>query len=422
MKRPALMLILVLFALVAPAITLRLSAAQSSTPVLSKDALAALLPAHPLYGTLRQYDRQIAALSSTLHAAAFQNSGSRIDASIAALRRQSDSAAAATQNLAAAKADAFAARQDAAVNAVLAGANAPAPSESTVRAHVQQAYGEQKTALRRGAARDMTAYRAALESAEHRAYDAFVRSAADAAQRAYSARAQELRENESALLLQLARAHSGERMELRAKLQTLYLRPEVRKRYEARVHALEAAEQRAVAALRARDARTLSAYRAVLSTQTDKDLEKTSAELRARTAANLAARSRVLAAQRAEPAQLPAPAPLPAASPGAPADVRAEAAALRRNGGSGLKARAQRIAAAYGAAKSDLSARFGALRDANAQSDRSTREQIAQLQRDRAALRDLMERQIAGAAEKEARRCSCTGVQAAVRRDLQSLP
>ena len=91
MKRPALMLILVLFALVAPAITLRLSAAQSSTPVLSKDALAALLPAHPLYGTLRQYDRQIAALSRTLHAAAFQNSGSRIDASIAALRRDAES-------------------------------------------------------------------------------------------------------------------------------------------------------------------------------------------------------------------------------------------------------------------------------------------------------------------------------------------
>lgn len=384
--------------------------------------MRALLPLHPLYKTLAQYDRQIKALRATLYTREFQHAGNDIDASIAALRRDIDAEASNINTLVAQKADAYGARQDAAVSALLASANAPAPSTSQVRAHLQQAYEAEYAQLRNGADRDMAAYESALRSQQRQAYTAFVKSVQDHTQQAYSARAQELREQESTLLLNLARKHATQRMQLRAKLQTLYLRPEQRSAIRNQLHALQSGESRQLAALQARDAGTLAAYREKLLTQADSDIAKTAVELQSRSAANLAARRDVLAAQRSAAARsLPVNAPRPNASPGAPADLRSQVAAIRNRGRSDFLASAQSTVSAYSSARDDLATRFAALRDSNSASARTTQDQIAQLQQDRDALYRSMTAQISQAAYTEAQRCGCTNVTAAVRKDLQTL-
>jgi hypothetical protein len=395
-------------------------APQSS--VLSVSEMRALLPAHPLYRTLAQYDRQIKALRATLYTREFQHAGNDIDASIAALRSDIDAAAASVDALVRKKADEYAARQDAAVSALLANAQAPAPTSADVRAHLQQAYQAEYAQLRSGADRDMASYESALQAQQRQAYGAFVQSVQNHTQQAYNARAQELREQESTLLLNLARKHSAQRLQLRAKLQTLYLRPEQRAAYKAQLAALQRSEERALAAMHARNAGILAAYRERLLSQADSDIAKTAAELQSRTAANLAARRDVLAAQRTAAAgALPVNAPRPKASPGAPANLRAEVAAMRNKGRADFTSAAHSTVTAYNAARDDLTNRFTALRQENDESTKATQAQIAALQRDRDALYVQMTTQIADDAKKQAQRCHCTDVTAAVRKDLQTL-
>ncbi len=384
--------------------------------------MRALLPAHPLYKTLAQYDRQIKALRATLYTREFQHAGSDIDASIAALRRDIDAAASNVNTLVARKADAYAARQDAAVSTLLANANATAPSSSDVRAHLQQAYEAEYAQLRTGADRDMAAYESALRTQQSQAYDAFVRSVQDHTQQAYNARAQELREQEATLLLDLARKHSAQRMQLRAKLQTLYLHADQRAVIVKQLDALQRSEEGALASVHTRNAGILAAYREKLLAQADSDIAKTAAELQSRTAANLAARRDVLAAQRTAAVQaLPVNAPRPHASPGVPPDLRAEVAALRAKGRSDFLVSAQDTVSAYTGARDDLTNRFASLRDSDSASTKATLDQIAQLQRDRDALYIQITAQIAQAAKSESQRCRCANVTAAVRRDLQTL-
>lgn len=396
--------------------------AANAQPAPSSIDVRALLPAHPLYKTLAQYDRQIKALRATLYTREFQHAGNDINASIAALRSGIDAAAASINTLVAQKADEYSARQDAAVSALLANADAPAPSSASVRAHIQQAYREEYAQLRSGADRDMASYESALQQQQRQAYGAFVRSVQQHTQQAYNARARELRGQEATLLLNLSRKHAAERLQLRAKLQTLYLRPDRRAPLQARLAALERSEQRELVAMQARNAGILAAYRTKLLAQADSDIAKTAAELQSRTAANLAARRDVLTAQRAAAAgTLPVGAPRPHASPGAPADLRAEVAALRQRGRNDFTSAAQSTASAYTGARDDLTNRFTALRDSDSASAKATQDQIAQLQRDREALYVEMTSQIAQAAKKEALHCGCTDVTAAVRRDLQAL-
>jgi hypothetical protein len=383
----------------------------------------ALMPLHPLYGTLAQYDRQMKALRATLHTPEFQHAGGDIDASTAALRSDIDAAAASVSALVARKAGTYAARQDAAVSALLANADVSAPTSADVRARLQQAYEDEYTRLRSAADRDMASYQNALVVEQRRAYAAFVQSVQRHTQQAYASRAQELREKEATLLLDLARKQSAQRTVLHTKLQTLSLRPERRKQYQAQLDALQRSEERQLAGLHASNQAILSAYRGQLLTKADRDIAQTAAELQARTGANLAARRDVLAAQRAAAAgRLPVNGPAPHASPGAPASLRAEVEALRQNGRNDFRASADATLAAYRGARDDLSNRFSALRDSDSASAKATQEQIAQLQRDREALFLQIRTQIESAAYKEAERCRCTNVTAAVRRELATLP
>ena len=342
------------------------------------------LRSNPLYPTLAQYDRQIAALRATLHSSDFARTGPDMDAAAASLQREVDVAASQIQSVVARSAGSFAQRQDNAVSAILAAANASAPSNESVRRSLEQAYRAQYARLRSGAAASMAAYRDALNAQQNDAYRAYVRSVQNRVQQAYYGRAAEMRERESALALDLARRNAGERLMLRARLQTLYLRPEVRHEMQARLAALQSKEDRAVGSQRGIDQGILNAYRAQLLAQANADIAKMAMQLQQRTAANLAARRDVYVAQTAGAQGLQFPAARKNPPPGP--DLRSQIAALRVSRRDEFRANADAALAAYQTARSDISARFVALREQDSASVKLVYDQIAQLERDRKAL------------------------------------
>jgi len=356
----------------------------ATTPHQAPPALSGSTGARGLQTVLREYDRQIAALRATLHPAAFADTTAAIDAATRGLRIQVADACAAIDRVVAQRADRYAAQQDAAVSAILASGSGAAPSRSDVARDVEDAYRAEYSALRSGADSDMNAYQAAVQAQERHDYAAFTASLQRRTQQAYFNRAQELRERESTLLLDLARKDAPQRMNLRAKLQTLALGGERRAHLVAQLAAIQAAEDRAVQAARSRDAATLESYRSALLAQAARDAAEMSVQLQSRAQSNLATRRDVLAAQRAQSGSLPLSANASARADGP--NLRASVAALRARGAQAFRDDAQSSIAAYTAARDDIAARFGDLRARDAASLQSTLDAIAALQRDRAQL------------------------------------
>jgi hypothetical protein len=361
-------------------------AASAQTPTGSAGVdVNALLRQHPLYGTLAQYDRQIAVLQSTLRTS-FSNSGAQIDNATTAIRNDLDHASSAAQNY----------DQHIAVPhrvALNASPGAQAPGEGQIVNSIQQAYNQQHADLQSTAQRDMAQYRATLLAQQQAAYDTFVQSINGRTQRAYNARAQELRERESAMLLEFSRSHAHQRLMLRAKLQTLVLNNPRRRSLQAQLDALQNQEYAALDKMRAQDARTLNAYAEELRARGNSDISKMSADLRARTSANLAARERVLAAQTSTSGSLRLPSGK--ARSGSAADMQAQYNAL---------ANAPPLdTSAFSGARDDLTTRFHALHDADANDTASVRSQIDSLRHDREAVRKRMIAQIMAEAQTEAK-------------------
>jgi len=357
--------------------------------------IGALLPKHPLYGTLAQYDRQIASLESTLHTQ-FADSGAQIANARAAVRRDLSDAANAAQNYQNTRVtDEFS------HNIIV---NSPrgsgAPSAGQIESNIQRAYQQQHAELQGTAQRDMDQYRASLLAQQQSAYNAFVQSVNDRMQRAYNARAQELREKEGALLLEYARKYASQRLILRAKLQTLALREPVRRRFQAQLAALQDNEYAALHKMQAADARILAAYSSSLRARTDGDIAKMQAELQARTNANLAARERVLAAQTSTSGTLQLPSSH--ARAGSAADMQAQYNSL-------LHAQPADTAA-FTNARGDLASKFKALYDTDAANTASIQSQIRSLQHDREAVRKRMIAQIMLEARQEAKARGLSGV------------
>lgn len=392
--------------------------AANAQPLPASVDVAALERAHPLYGTLAQYDRQIAALRATLGTAQFRSADGDIAAAGAAVQREASAAQNGVKRILSADSGEYAARRNAAVQALLAQPAGNAPSGADVRAHLQQTYDTQSAQMRSGAQSDMQAYASALETQERSAAASFSRATQAQVQRAYDARAQELRESESTLLLTLARKHAAQRLALRTKLQTLYLPPYRRAPLQKQLLALQNSEDRQVAALRRRDAVTLAAYLQQLRVQANREIGAMSSQLRTRTAENFAARRRVLAAQNAAPANLALNAPANATPPDSHGDLRSTLVQMKA---SAPQSNAGRTQQAYAHASSDLSGRFAAIGRGNDASVQAAQDQIARLQRDRTDLKQRIDDQIARFAREESARCNCANVTAAVRKDLQAL-
>jgi hypothetical protein len=348
-------------------------AASAQTRPASVD-VNALLPQHPLYGTLAQYDRQIAALRGTLRTQ-FANADLQIDHSISLIRHDLDRTASATTH----------APSPPANHVMLSlSKHNQAPNAPNIASHIRQNYETQHAQLQTTAQRDMAHYRATLLAQQQHAYQTFVESVDHRTQQAYDARAQELREKESTLLLNLAHKDAPQRLQLRAKLQTLTLDAATRSRMQQRLRAIQAREDAAVAALRRKDAGTLDAYAAQLRRKSDADIAKMSAELQTRTNANIAARERVLAAQTSGSDAL--------AIPSAPA--QAASGAEMQGQYNALMNAPPFDTAAFSNARDDLTRRFTDLRKSHDDDTQHTQSQIAWLEHDRDAVRKRMIAQI----------------------------
>jgi hypothetical protein len=411
---------IVVLGLLSIALPLRSQNAPAAAPAAPRVDVNTLVHAHPLYPTLQQYDRQIGALEATLHASLSRSAGARMNADTLALRSQINAVAAQIESLRARREASYAARETAAASTLLAQPNASAPSQAAVRDRVQRSYDAEYAQLRSGADTDMASYQRRLLAEEQRAYNAFVDSMSDRVEQAYSARAQELREQVARVLLDLARKHAAQRLELRAKLQTLALFPERRRAYQAQLHALQRSEDAVANAMRRRNAATLAHYRSVLIDEARREIVAMAAQLQARTSANLAARRAVLAAQQATPARLPITAPTPATAT-TRADIRAELEGLRAHARSDFSDQANASTGAYTEVRNDVAARFQLLRARDAESIRAADAQIADLRRDRTLLYEQIVAEIAQYAKREAQAHPGADVTRYVRSDLRSL-
>ncbi len=349
----------------------------------------ALVRQHPLYGTLAQYDRQIAALEATLHTR-FANADARIANAQAAVRHDAQADAAAYRH-------AVAGSQGCCnVPSVATGNTTPSDIEQHISANYQQQHAQVQTA----AQRDMDAYRAALSTEQRRAYDAFIDSMNDRMQMAVNQREQELHEQESNLLLELARKNAPARLMLRAKLQTLVLHDDVRRRLQAQLQALQSQESTALAAARRRDTATLQAYANQVRAQAETSIAQMRSDLQQRSAGNLAARERVMAAQQASVSSLPLGSFTQPS--GKPVNVGAQIAAVR--------SAALPSDAAFGAAGADITTQWNGLRSANRDDTTHTQSQIAWLRHDQEAVRKKIVAQILYEAERIAKSRGYGGV------------
>lgn len=359
-------------------------AANAQTPAGSID-VNALLPRHPLYSTLAQYDRQIAVLQGTLHTE-FANEGAVIANSSSAIGRDLDREQTAALRD---RVDSGRFPRDVAIRMPAA-----SPSERDIQNGLAQTYALQRAQLHAAASNDLAAYRSALATAQQHAFTSFVAAVSARSRQAYAARAQELREQESELLLDEARRDAPTRLQIRAKLQTLALDASSRARLLARLNAIQAREDGQVNAMRKVHAHALAAYAAELRARQDSDIAQLSAQIQSRGRITAAARERVSREQIADAGPLALPA-LAARHTGSAADMRAQYAALLH----AQPGNPQAIAAV----REDLRNRLRSLQQAHAADTQSIESQIWWLRHDRDAVRKRMVAQIFSEAERVAR-------------------
>ncbi|HEY9179166.1 MAG TPA: hypothetical protein VIO32_00500, partial [Candidatus Baltobacteraceae bacterium] len=142
--------------------------------------LNALVKAHPMYGTLAQYDRQIAALRATLHAPEFAHKDQAFTNAANGVRG--------ALNDAAARAKTLAALPSPDVRPLESSANVSAPSEARVRSDMQQHYNAQSSQLHATARQSMDQYRASLLAQQDTEFSNYVRSMHMRVQQAYNSR------------------------------------------------------------------------------------------------------------------------------------------------------------------------------------------------------------------------------------------
>jgi len=312
--------------------------------------LPALLAAHPLYGVLAHYDREIVALRQTLTPDLSASIAQRVDRGTNATRNDAGSARAQVRLVAAETGSSGRNDENAALSAVLA--------------------------ARRSAAESMSLYARRLERESAATAEAYARASRTRVDRAVAAREQQLREKELDVAYDLARKNAATRLTLRLHLNELHLDRPTRARLEAELGALSRQELATLSRMQAADAVTLSQYRSGLEGQAAAGTARMNEQLRAKAAANLALRGRVLQA----------------ASRGSMADLSTRIAAFRAAYPAGDNAAA--IASSFTDSQADIANRFARIGDGARRSRAEAAAQIANIARERSALRRAMISQI----------------------------
>jgi hypothetical protein len=331
--------------------------------------LQQLLATHPLRPVLASYDRGIAALRSTQTLPGLVDPGAQAADGAAALQRDAAAAQSRVQQIA---------------------------SRSTAQGRVQE--GEALAAVlaaRNGADSAMGAYQNDLVRGTDANLTAYERSIAERSERAYAARAQQLRERELALAFRFARENAGKRLTLRLKLDELHLSPATRTQLEGELSALNDREADALAVMRRNNAATLANYWSQLQRDAELAIAAMTAQLRSKAGANLALRRRVLENETNAAGMLP----------NLPAQLATFSASYR------VETDATEIVDGLQNASRDLSRGFRQFGQTARSSQQETAAQIKTLEANRKALYQSMVAQITRAAQRLARERHLDGLE-----------
>jgi hypothetical protein len=199
--------------------------AQQSAGGIGYVRMKDLVPKHPLYPQLAKYDEDIAALElKSVGGSQVASTGANIQREEAALQKELDEAASRTRALLKQKQNEYQQRENEAIRAALAAANAPVPpGAGTIASQMQATSNEQARQVARQAQANLDVFRKETIAQDQAAVNALRKSLGERADRTYRAKAEELREKESAYSLQLANADSAQRLSLRTKLSNLPL-------------------------------------------------------------------------------------------------------------------------------------------------------------------------------------------------------
>lgn len=272
---------------------------------------------------------------------------------------------------------------------------------------MQGVAGAQAAAVNGAARSDLAAYQRAVIAQDNAALAQVERQLNDRANQSYRQKATQLSEQESQLALELSQQDAAKRLELRTKLNNLALDDATIASYRKQLAAIDAREGAIVNAQRARDARTLAAYRRQLQASTQAGMSAQARQINASTRAKIAAQQNAVVGQTSS--QLPGlqPPPIPA---GLPASTRTRLAQINTQYRSKFEADARATIAQYQATKSDLDAQYSALHAANATADGAAQKQIAGLRRQRDDLYAKMVAQVKQYAGTEAAKRGLTVV------------
>jgi len=331
--------------------------------------LPQLIGAHPLYGVLAQYDREIAALRGTRSVSGLTDPAARAERGAAKLK--SDAAGAATR----------------AHRAASSATAADRGEESGALAAI--------AALRVAHERDVAAYDSELQRETGASVTAFGQAMADRIKHAYEARRQQLHEKELTFAYDLARQDAPKRLRLRLKLDDdAYLSHATRAALRSEIEAFDRSESVARSRMRRDDTATLANYLNELSKLGTAANARMSVQLRGKAAANLAIRRRASQAESNAGAAF--------------SSLDSELAFFRSTYRSQSDASA--IASGLQSAGSEISGRFRQIAQADRESRAATNRQLARLESDRRDLYRAIVAQIDRTAERIRLQRHLTGV------------
>lgn len=373
--------------------------AASSPPVAGANRVGyvrmdALVKVHPLYTQLARLDDDVAALQLRSIGAEVGRSGADIAGDERALQKELDQAADKTKKAIADKQNAYAKREQAAINAALgAVAGAGTASGAQIENGVAQRAGQQVERASLAAQSNFNAYRHQVVDQDRQAAASLQRSLAERATRQYRARAEELQKKEADFSLQQASEDAADRLSLRTKLSNLALDDASRADVKKQLDAVDQKEAQALGAVRARDEATLATLQKSLHAGVQNEFTAQATQLRKRTLAKIDARE--LDTRKALSLQLAVPRAGGVTVPnGIAPDMRAKLEALHKKYQSDFNKDALQTIAQFKKTRADLTQRFRKIAGIDAGAQSSASGQIDALRRQRGDLYNEMVAQI----------------------------
>jgi hypothetical protein len=363
--------------------------------------LARLVREHPLYGQLTHYDRAIAALRATQTAWNANARRQEIATDRRAMQLRFANASQQMLALSQANANTFEAGERRGLDSLAAAAQSSPPHPAAFAASERSTYA----AIRAHEDADLARYRNDLAREEQQMVAQVQQSFMRRAQDAYDRRATQLRESEADLALELTRRNAHRVLLLHLRIDALQLAADQRRAAATQLTQVLRAQSEELVKQRGRDDRVLADYRASIGRQTSAESARVIARIEQRTNANFAARVAALHAQAALPARA-LPTPLPSSR-----DFRAEVATMQRSSGNTFATTTDSTGRAFSAARAALGAQFANVASIDERSTGSVATQIAELQRERAAVRGDIVAWIMRDAGRVARERGLTSVQ-----------